>query len=186
MKNTTKLLGIIALMALIAGFAGAQEIEVVPETFDFSHGIYFNTMPQLDLLSDGEQKAPIGGIAVVAGLMNMPLGLWSWLHQDWLGGGITAGLMVGGIALVVYGVTRDTDDLDDTMGAMAIMSIGSIFIIASPIYGFFRGMKQFRRLKAASLAEALNENPLNNIMLVVLPTFDENRVMGSFTYSISF
>jgi len=180
-----RVLLLLALALIIAGGIFAQEN--LNETFNVGNSLGFNPMEtlsfnsgfQLDMMSDGGQREPFGGIPLVAGLMNMPLGLWSWLHQDWLGGGITAGLFIGGTILII---TAEGD-----AGVFQLLA-GVGMLLASPVYGFFRGMSQFRQMQAASFAEAINDNPLNNISFVALPTFNDGRVgaAGIFTYSLSY
>jgi len=140
-----------------------------------------DTSESFDLYAEGGKKAPKGGTAVIAGFMNMPLGIWSWMHEDWLGGSITAGLLIGGIIVYIIPIIRDDEDFP-----IGNFLIGTAMIFASPIYGFFRGKSQYTKLKAQSLAKETSNNPMDNISLVVFPTFDENNLAGRLSYSFSY
>jgi len=139
-----------------------------------------DTSESFDLYADGGKKAPIGGTAIIAGFMNMPLGIWSWMHEDWLGGAITAGLLIGGFTVLVIAGQESGD------APLGKIFLGVGMVIASPIYGFIRGKNQYKKLKAQSLAKDTSNNPMDNISLVVFPTFDDNNLAGSLSYSFSY
>jgi F0F1-type ATP synthase membrane subunit c/vacuolar-type H+-ATPase subunit K len=198
MKRTRlQFFGIAVILAVVAaGVAGAQ-----PLSFDnagFSRiappgGIGLDTVLavplsdtaeagsnagfSLDLMAAGSSGGWVTGSPFLAGLLNMPFGLWSWINRDWLGGGITAGLAVGGITVAALAMTGDEPSV-----GMSLLGMG--MYIASPIYGFIRGSGQARKMQAGSLAEALNDNPLNHINFVALPN-GKGGVAGSFGYSLA-
>ena len=147
------------------------------------------------------QKEPWGGSPFVAGLVNSLLGIWSWGNRDYFGGIVTSGLFVTGVVLCVVGTTRVTNTAtnayyngtpeemssaaDDSMGFyIAGMICGAV----SPIFGFFRGITQYNKKMrlARSLAEAVDDNPMNHISLVALPVSGSRRFFGTLTYSLSF
>jgi hypothetical protein len=129
----------------------------------------------LDLLAEEGTKKPFGGSACFAGLLNIPLGLWSWINKDWLGGGITAGLAVGGIVIInISG--KNTDG-----GITGLGWLGMGMFIASPIYGYKRGSSQYKKM-TEGLASA---NPLDH--LTVLPVATSKDDVGlALTYSVNF
>ena len=184
------------VMAVIVGVAGAQETAGALNTGNtFGFGInssfmalgqpsIFGTRANIDLFADSGSSGFMTENRVVAGLLNMPLGFWSWMNKDWLGGGITAGLMAGGITLMIMGMNQDPGE--SGMGGLGTAMFGYALVVASPIYGFVRGMSYSKRLQASSLAEAISDNPMNHISLIVLPTFDESKAIGAFTYSLSY
>jgi hypothetical protein len=187
------------VMVVIAGAAGAQETAWALNTGNtFGFGInssfmalgqpsIFGTRANIDLFADSGSSGFMTENRFVAGLLNMPLGFWSWMNKDWLGGGITAGLMAGGIACMVYGMSQDSGDSEGPIGeGLGTALLGAGMVIASPIFGFFRGLSYSKRLQASSLAEAISDNPMNHISLIVLPTFDERKAIGAFTYSLSY
>jgi hypothetical protein len=172
------------LAIVIAGGIFAQEN--LNETFDIGNVFGFNLMQtsslnpgfQLDLMSDGRPRTPTGGSPFMAGLMNIPFGLWSWMNGDWWGGAITTAWWAAGIG----GMIIASIDGDIIYGL-----VGVVGIIVAPIYGYRRGSSQYRRMAAASsFAEAIGGNPLERVSLVVFPTFGERKLAGSFTYSVSY
>jgi len=131
----------------------------------------FDARYNLNLLTDGSSGFMTENV-FLAGLLNIPFGLWSWLNHDWIGGGVTAGLCFLGsyIALNLQ-----------NMGFEALLFMP--IIIAAPIYGFFRGMNQCKQIKNG-LADAINDNPLNHITAVVLPN-GKGGATGALMYSLS-
>ena len=140
---------IIVLLALLLVFTGsifASEIEFI----NVGNGLNFNLMQtgginpyyRISYLSDGSGYPGylIGGFPFIAGMYNTIFGLWSWIHQDWLGGGITAGLMVGGA--ILGSISASNNDMD-----MAMVSFGAL--LGGMIYGYWRGSSQFRQMQAA-------------------------------------
>jgi hypothetical protein len=185
------------IMAVSAGVAVAQESACGSSCVsfglgsDFGLGVKGNFMAantalsfepglNLDLYADGVSAAFMTENRFLAGLLNMPLGLWSWLNKDWLGGGITAGLAVGGVVLLIV-ASQNTDNQDGLVMALGGMALAG----ASGIYGFIRGFTYSKTLQAGSVG-AISDNPLNHISLVVLPTFDDRNAVGAVTFSYSF
>ena len=189
MKVMKKVILGLLVMAVITGGVCAYETGVETSGIDASLNLgtltqvsYFDTGIEFDLFADGGRK-PSGGNPFFAGLLNMPAGLWSWMNKDWVGGGITAGLLAAGIGLAVYTVLS-TDDAEDAPIGKMLLAAG--LIVASPIYGFFRGMSKYKKMRAAS-ETAMGDNPLDHITLVVMPTFGErNSAVGSLSYSMSY
>ena len=137
---------------------------------------------------------PWGGHPVIAGIANTFLGIWSFTNNDIGGGIMTAGLQLGGVALttVAWNMFPRTWTLQTgwhrpVMGVM-LGYAGNALSAVGTIYGFARGFSQYNRQIAAarSFVEAINSNPMNNISLVALPTFDDRRFVGALTYSLSF
>jgi hypothetical protein len=182
---------VFALAFLAAGAAGAQTL-AAPDTaapaglpgFDTAlavplSGGYFALDGGFapDALANGTAAASPGwmtGSPFMAGLLNIPIGLWSWMNRDWKGAIITTGLYAGGAGLLIYGFSNS----DRIMGFG-----GVVILVAAPVYGFFRGMGQCRERQAAGLAEALNDNPLKHISLAALPD-GRGGAAGVLTYTL--
>ena len=130
---------------------------------------------------------PWGGHPVAAGLVNTIFGIWSFTNDDFQGGLMTAGIQVGGIlaSIIAPGLFIGTGNW--TAAQMTRLA-GSVVYVGGLVYSFHRGFTQFNAKTAAarSFAEAVNSNPMNNISLVAMPTFDDRRFVGSLTYSLSF
>ena len=105
----------------------------------------------------------------LAGLLNIPFGLWSWLNKDWIGGGVTAGLYF--IGFILRG------------GDIISYFVGGALLIVAPIYGFIRGIVRCGQIKKG-LADAINDNPLNHITAVALPD-GKGGAAGALMYSLS-
>ena len=146
---------------------------------------YFNARTLLAPFADEGGTIPWGGNPVLAGLANTVFGIWSWTNQDIFGGTLTTGLEAGGLAVCVAALIF----LDSSTGLSGIRSslylyyVGYAAIGAGTIFGFIRGITQYNTMmRAADQAKANNDNPINNISLVVLPTPDKG-VVGNLTYS---
>jgi hypothetical protein len=126
---------------------------------------------QLDLLAAGGRK-PIIGSPFLAGLTNIPLGLWSWINQDWLGGSIIAGTEIGGYLLFSLGMSSN---------AMMLLP-GYALFVGGMIYGYVRGSGQCKKMNASL---AWTGNPLNHITATALPR-PEGGVDGSLAFRVAF
>ena len=154
-----------------------------------------SSSPPPPLPSEPQQQAaqggPWGGHPVVAGFVNTVFGIWSFTNDDFPGGILTAGLEAGGITLAIIGSSLYRSwyyDGGSTTVALILYYAGYGALAGGSIYGFYRGYTQYNTKTAAtrSFAEALGDNPLNNISLVAFPTFDERRVAGAVTYTLVF
>jgi hypothetical protein len=138
----------------------------------------------LDLLADGTGGSSGGWMTeslFVAGLLNIPFGLWSWMNKDWLGAGITTGLYAIGITtMVVSNVGLVNED-----NALIVMIGALVGLIGAPIYGYIRGSGQCETIQARNFANATGDNPLSHISLVALPT-GKGNFGGVLTWSSSF
>jgi hypothetical protein len=133
----------------------------------------------LDLLAGGSSGGFMTGSPFLAGLLNIfpaPIGLWSWLNKDWLGGGITAGLSIGGLTIAVISVMGD-----EISTGLALAGMG--MVVASYVYGYIRGSSQCKAIRG--LASATDDNPLSHISFAALPTGNGNFA-GALTWSSSF
>ena len=130
---------------------------------------------------------PWGGHPVVAGLVNTIFGIWSFTNRDFAGGFMTAGLQLGGVAVTVFAPGIFGGSVNWTTWRRLVLA-GNVLSVAGTVYGFHRGFTQYNRKTAAArcFAEAINTNPMNNISMVAIPTFDDRRFVGSLTYSLSF
>ena len=148
--------------------------------------------------SDGPQE-PWGGSPAVAALLNSAFGIWSWGNHDTFGGVMTTLLQVGGLAayLVGYNMALDQAMEGDTsaFGTLEIATYGGmVLFVGGTIFGVVRGVSQYNKkmkayrsyMETRSFAEAIKDNPLNNISLVAFPTGDNRGVAGALTYSLSF
>jgi hypothetical protein len=170
-----KLFWIILFGIMVIGFTGAQDPEFGFQNTapNFSLGsLDFNNDLRLDLLASGGRK-PIVGVPILAGLMNIPLGLWSWVNQDWLGGGITAGAQIGGIVIGALAVSGGNI-------GMAFASWG--LFLGGTIYGVVRGSSQCRKMNSGI---AWTGDPLDHITAVAYPTA-EGRWSGALTFQTAF
>jgi hypothetical protein len=161
-------LAVIAAGGMFAGEAGLSFESIgydtslaVPVLFPAEFDGGFELAP----LAEGSSASSSGGVLTgskfVAGALNLPLGLWSWLNRDWLGGALTAGLEGGGIVLLIVGAVRQNIP-------MAFIGLG--VFIGGTVYGFKRGWAECGKIQqAGSLAEALGENPLKHISLTAAP-----------------
>ena len=172
------------VMAVIAAAASAQEAS---GSFGTVNAFGFGAKPMavnqfsdqnarsnLKLFADGDSPGVWTDNPTLAGWINTLFGLWSWRNQDWLGGAVTVGLWVAGGTIFVA-----SNYAPIWIGGLGMM-------IASPIYGFYRGLTECRKIQAANLAEAIGDNPLNNISVVVFPAADKKGAVGAFTYKLSF
>ena len=137
------------------------------------------------------QGEPWGGHPVIAGWVNTVFGIWSFTNDDFPGGILTAGLQIGGVALAVIGLNLYRDwywSGGNYVLAQVTYFVGYGITGAGTVYGFYRGLTQYSRKMATarSFTEALGDNPLNNITLTAYPAFDERRVAGALTYSVSY
>jgi len=135
------------------------------------------------------QGGPWGGHPVAAGFVNTFFGIWSFTNDDFSGGILTVGLEAGGITLAIIGSNLYRSLLSDdssTTVAQIVYYAGYGALIGGSIYGFYRGYTQYNTKMAAarSFAEAISDNPLNNISLAAFPTFDGRSVAGTVTYSL--
>ena len=140
-------------------------------------------------VSQAVQGGPWGGHPVVAGFANTVFGIWSFTNSDISGGLLTAALEAGGITLSIIGSSLYRSwyyDGGSTTVALIIYYAGYAALAGGSIYGFYRGYTQYntKTATARSFAEAISDNPMNNISLVVFPTFDKGRVAGAVTYSL--
>ena len=147
--------------------------------------------PPQQAASATAQGEPWGGHPAVAGLANAFFGIWSFTNDDVTGGIYTAVLEAGGIVLSMIGSSlyRTWYWNGGNYGmAQAIYFAGYGVTIAGTVYGFYKGFTQYNGKMAAarSFAEAIGDNPLNNIRLVAFPVSSEGRVAGALTYSISY
>ncbi|WP_461257693.1 hypothetical protein [Treponema sp. R80B11-R83G3] len=177
---------VLALAILVAGGVFAQEASNtgldIPliGTFNLGYGFQLNLMDAGGASSSG---AVITDIPIFAGFMNTLFGLWSWLNKDYLGGGITAGTMVGGI--LVAALSGPVMSVNNEIGmGMALGGMG--LFLGGMIYGYIRGSGQAKMMRAGGHAQAINDNPLNHLSLMVLPASDGKSLMGNITYSVSF
>ena len=137
------------------------------------------------------QDEPWGGHPAIAGWVNMFLGIWSFTNDDFPGGLVTAGFQVSGVAASIIGNSLYRTwywSGGSYATAQIIYFVGYGLTATGAVYGFYRGFTQYSRKMAAarSFAEAISDNPLNNITLVAYPAFDERRVAGALTYSLSY
>ena len=149
------------------------------------------TPPPQQAATQAAQDEPWGGHPAIAGWVNMFLGIWSFTNDDFPGGLVTAGLQVSGVAASIIGNSLYRTwywSGGSYATAQIIYFVGHGLTATGAVYGFYRGFTQYSRKMAAarSFAEALGDNPLNNITLVAYPAFDERRVAGTLTYSVSF
>jgi hypothetical protein len=176
---------VLLILLVIAGTVSARESSTCIFNADNSlnfnlinHQSYFNTQSNITLYADGGRK-PWGGSPIVAGITNTFFGIWSWTNMDWLGGAVTTGLYATGLVLLI--IDNNRGFIGYTAGSIAVISL-----LAAPVFGFIRGFFHYEKMYDASLASAFNDNPLKHISLVVLPTFNQKRVKGALTYSLSF
>jgi len=174
-----RLLWIVLFGAMITCFAGAQEFE-----FNFlnslpvfeTNSIGYNSGPQLDLMAASGRK-PIIGVPILAGFVNSFFGTWSWMNQDWLGGGITAGIEIGGVLILVIAAQNN-----NAQGMFQALGGAAVFL-GGMIYGFVRGFSQSRKMNSAYTA--WTGNPLDHITVAVLPAA-EGGLAGNLTFSIAY
>jgi hypothetical protein len=170
-----KLFWIVLFGAMVIGILGAQDFGFQNTAPNFSlNSLGFNTGLQLDLLAGGGRE-PIISSPFLAGLTNIPLGLWSWMNQDWLGGSITAGAEVGGYVLFFL-ATRGT------FSSGGALFGGFALFLGGMIYGYVRGSGQCKQMNAAL---AWTGNPMNHITATALPT-PEGALAGSLTFRATF
>jgi hypothetical protein len=174
-------LAVIAAGSMFAGEAGLSFESIgydtslaVPVLFPAEFDGGFELAP----LAEGSSASSSGGILTgskfVAGVLNLPLGLWSWLNKDWWGGGMTAGLEGGGFTLLLVGAF--------VKESVAMVFIGLGVFIGGAVYGFKRGWAECGKIQqAGSLAEALGENPLKHISLAAAPN-GEGGMAGALTW----
>ena len=148
-------------------------------------------LPAVQPASQAVQGAPWGGHPVAAGFVNTIFGIWSFTNQDFPGGIATAALETGGIVLSVIGSSlyRTWYNAGSSTTLALVMYYGGYgVLVGGSIYGFVRGYTQYNAKMAAarSFAEAINQNPLNNISLTALPTPDGKHVTGALVYSLSY
>jgi len=127
-----------------------------------------------DLMDDSKASSSgpvLTGVPFLAGYLNLPYGLWSWLNKDYLGAGITSGAELVGTALMFVGGKG--------------LFLGPMLMIGGMVYGYVRGYKQAKAMKASSLAQAISDDPTKHLSLAFLPTAD-GALAGSLTYSLSF
>ena len=186
------------IMAVAAGAISAQQTASV----DFYTGNGFNLRLNESFMGMGAVSGfsanpaltpfaandmphePWGWHPGLAGLVNTVFGIWSWTNGDTFGGALTAGLQLGGIILpsLAFAVLPRTTGFGLWGTATAL---GTVAWVSGTVFGFVRGFSQYNRMMAA-FTNARDNTPLANASLVILPTFDDRRVIGSLTYSLSF
>ena len=170
-------------MGNVFGFTWNENFMKVEQTS------YFNTGTFLTPFADEGAVIPWGGNPFFAGLANTVFGVWSWTNQDIFGGALTTGLEVGGIAITVVALLSSLNsvyNLDVERGFSAVYQslIGSAIFTGGAVFGFIRGITQYNKMmRVVGYAKANNDNPMNNISLVVLPTPDKG-VIANLTYFI--
>ena len=140
------------------------------------------------------QGEPWGGHPAVAGLVNTIFGIWSFTNDDFAGGLLTVGLQLGGAAVtaVAWNMFPRTWQMGQgwrrSTAGVVMAYAGNAMSVAGTVYGFFRGFTQYntQMARARGFAEAINDNPLNNISVAAFPTSDGKRVVWGLNYSISF
>jgi hypothetical protein len=168
-----KVFWIVFLGAMVIGFLGAQDLDFGFQNTAPNFSLNpsgFNTGLRVDLLADSGRR-PIIGSPFLAGLTNIPLGLWSWMNQDWLGGAITAGAEAGGYLLVLFA----GDNTGQALGGFGLF-LGGV------IYGYVRGSGQCKKMNAGV---AWTGNPMDHIIATALPT-PEGGLAGSLTFRAAF
>ena len=175
------------ILAVIAGAVSANELVFGRFNNEIGHGLItdfgfningnlaainqsslFDARYNLNLLADGSSGV-LTESPFLAGLLNIPFGLWSWLNKDWVGGGVTVGLYFLGFIL--------------QSGDIISFFVGGALLIVAPIYGFFRGIDRCGQIKKG-LADAINDNPLYHITAVALPD-GKGGAAGALMYSLS-
>lgn len=130
-----------------------------------------------------------------ASALNILFGLWSWSHNDVVGGLFTTLLEGGGIFFFIIGITlpsraKDSGSSSSEQLSLALVSIGPAIIlgmvgvaafVGGIIFGTIRGAREYRRQNATAGAE----NPLNHISVAVLPTND-GGICGNISYTLKF
>jgi hypothetical protein len=174
-----KIFWIVILGAMVIGFLGAQDFgfgfQNTAQKFSINP-LGFNTNLQLDLMAEGGSGKPFPGSPFVAGLLNVPFGIYSWMTGDWLGGGLTAGLEVVGLAFTVWSnIAYKNGTLTQENGGLAFL--GFPVFVGGMIYGGIRGSKQYK----LNSSIAWTGNPMDHITAAALPTLD-----GSFAGSLTF
>jgi len=168
---------IIIFGAMIICIAGAQNFEsglqkpvltLSLNTLSFDAMGSYSLQP--DLMANGTGK-PVIGIPIVAGLVNTFFGTWSWINKDWLGGGITAGVQIGGVVIMAIGMA------DNTLWGMYQGLIGAGVFVGGAVYGLIRGITQCKSMNSM----AWTGNPFDHITAAVLPASD-----GGFTGNLTF
>ena len=178
-----KLLWIVLFGTMITCFASAQEFE-----FNFQNSFSafetasfgFESGTQLDLLAESGRKPTIG-VPILAGLLNTLFGTWSWMNQDWVGGGITAGLEAGGIAIMVMSLVKtNSADPDTNTLKYGFQALGGAAVyLGGAIYGLVRGISYCKKMN--SNAVAWTGNPADHITIAAMPASD-----GGFTGNLTF
>jgi len=148
------------------------------------------TTPQ-QAASQSVPREPWGSYPFIAGSINTAFGIWSFTNSDISGGLLTAGLQTGGVALAVVGLSLYSSwypNNGSSTVALIMYYAGYGVVAAGGVYGFVRGFTQYNRKMATarSFAEALCDNPLNNISLVTFPISGGKSVTGALTYSLAY
>jgi hypothetical protein len=174
-----KIFWIVIFGAMVIGFLGAQDFgfgfQNTSQNFSINP-LGFNTNLQLDLMAEGGGGKPFPGSSFVAGLLNVPFGIYSWMAGDLLGGALTAGFEVAGVAILVwFNIAANAGTLTYEDAGLALL--GAPFIIGGMIYGGIRGSKQYK----LNSSMAWTGNPMDHITAAALPTLD-----GSFAGSLTF
>ncbi|MDR0495138.1 MAG: hypothetical protein LBG95_05885 [Treponema sp.] len=182
---------IVIFGAMAIGFLGAQDFgfgfQNTAQNFSINP-LGFNNNLQLGLMAEGEDSEggesgesgkggkPFPGSPFVAGLLNVPFGIYSWMTGDWFGGALTAGLEAAGVGIIVwFNIVINTGGTI-TQGE-ALFSLLSIPLIGGGmIFGGIRGTRQYKKSRIAWTG-----NPMDHITAAALPTLD-----GSFAGSLTF
>jgi len=169
-------MGLLVLVA-ITGIASALEEDTHANYLSLAS--YFDASTNLTLYSGGNQ--PWGGHPIVAGVVNSIFGIWSWTNGDIIGGAITTGLYVSGIAFLIGGGNA----IISGSSGSAAMVIGYLLVsVAAPIYGVARGATQYSKM-TSSIAGSIYDNPIKNTSFILVPQ-PNGRFTGSITYSASY
>jgi hypothetical protein len=183
MTKKTFLLGLFVVAAVV-GQLNAQTFSTDPfpsnANFGFSlapmqeQGQYQGYDPEAIKAQNDAKVAPM-----YAGLKNMAFGLWSWQNGDIFGGALTAGLEVGGIALMIAGAAIDPVD-DEALGvAMGLIGGGFAVVAGGAVFGYFRGSGQYKKQNAVAMG--FDGNTLEHVSFGIVP-----GVGGSLIYSARF
>jgi hypothetical protein len=191
MSRKTLLLGLLAVVAVV-GQLNAQTFSTDLFALKSNTGITpFQAQDSNPEAINARQQTATNPI--VDGLLNTVGGLWSWSHKDIFGGALTAGLEVGGLAIILIGgivypmvaagsMSENTTDGDlQTMATISTVAwfAGGVAFTSGMIFGFIRGMTQSKKQNSA--VAGFDGNPLEHVSLSIVP-----GVGGSLMYSASF
>jgi hypothetical protein len=172
-----RFLMILVLAVIFTGLAYAEEQNL---------GTINNDFLLSPMQHDWRAQQAAAAAPMRAGMLNTLFGLWSWMNGDILGGALTAGIEVGGLAIMIIGSSIVGSSEEPSIGATFGVTMGGAAVfLGGAIFGYFRGSSQYKKQQDAT-AMGFDSNPIERINFVPTLSPDGKNMGFGLLYSAKF